>query len=80
MSKAITDYGLNLFSKSMITTKFLQHHKIDMKVKDFKEYILTQPYEVVAVGGYNYNHQLKLKHIKVWDINQIKYRLTQKDL
>lgn len=80
MSKAIWNYGYNLFSKSMITTKFLQGHKIDMKVKDFKEYILTQPYEVVAVGGYNDNHQLKMKHIKVWNIIQIKYKLRQKDL
>lgn len=80
MGKAIWNYGYGLFSKSMITTKFLQRHDIKMKVKDFKEYILTQPYQVIAVGGYTENYKLKLKHIKVWDINQIKYRLTQKDL
>lgn len=80
MRKTITDYGLNLFSESMITTSFLKRHDIKMKVKDFKEYILTQPYQVVAVDEYTENYTLELKHIKVWDINQIRYKLTQKDL
>lgn len=80
MSKAISDYGYDLFSKSMITTSFLKANEINMKVKDFKEYIQTQPYQVVAVGGYNDNGILKLKHIKVWNIINIKLKLKEKDL
>lgn len=76
MSKSTHDYSENLFCKSMVNTKFLENYKIKMKVKDFKEYIQTLPYEVVIVGGYDG----KYKHVKVWNIIQVKYNLKRKDL
>ena len=76
VSKCVNDYGYLLFSKSMVTSRFLENHKIKMKVKEFKEYIKTQPYEVVLVGGFDGIY----KHVKVWNISQITKSLRQKDL
>lgn len=78
-NRSVSDYGYLLFSKSMVTSRFLEGHKIKMKVKEFKEYIKTQPHQVVLVGGFDGN-TYKYKRVKVWNISQITYSLRQKDL
>lgn len=75
-NKSISDYGYDLFSKSMINTKFLKYHNINMKVKEFIEYIKNISYKVVAVGGRDERGKLHYKHIKVWNINDIILKLN----
>lgn len=73
---SVKDYGIHLFYKSMVNTRFLKHYKINMKVKDFLEFLKTQNYKVVAVGGRDEKGRLHYKHIKVWNINDVKLKLN----
>ncbi|MCI9182608.1 MAG: hypothetical protein HFG90_05065 [Acholeplasmatales bacterium] len=75
MSQAIRDYGFTYFSISMINKKFLENNDILMNVKEFKEFVKTQPYKVALTGGAGY-----WKHCKIWNIENIKLNLPKKYL
>lgn len=75
MSQAVRDYGYTYFSISMINKRFLENNGILMSVKEFKNFVKTQPNKVaITGGGYNW------KHCKIWDIETIKLNLPKKYL
>lgn len=75
MSQAVFDYGIDWFSISMINKNFLKKNGIKMSVKDFKEFIKTQPNKVAITGG-----AFHIKHCKIWNIESIKINLPKKYL
>ena len=75
MGQSIWDYGTDYFSISMINTNFLKRKGIQMRVKDFKDFIKTQPNEVAITGG-----AFHIKHCKIWNIENIKSSLSKQYL
>lgn len=75
MSQAVRDYGFTYFSISMINKRFLKNNGILMSVKEFKDFVKTQPNKVAITGG-----AFHIKHCKIWDIEIIRRNLPKKYL
>ena len=76
ISKKASDYILNkeeYFYISEIDKDFLKRHKINMTIKQFKNFVRTcTPYDTVLTGGFRH----EMRATKLYKMSEIKKKIA----